>query len=472
MMRKAKIICTLGPASNSDAMLDTLIEAGMDIARLNFSHGTKELHEETLHRVRNAAERKGKPVAVLQDLQGPKIRTGIMPDGGVELSDGAEFIITADDVPLGDARRVGTTYPDLIGEVHAGQTILLDDGYLSLEILAVSGNDIRTRVLKGGRLKSNKGIIVPGAVISAPSLSDKDREDLAFGLNAGVDAVALSFVRSERDVMELQAAMRWLGRRVPAIAKIERWEGVSDIEDIIRESDGIMVARGDLGLEMPAEEVPVLQKDIIRRCNMHGKFVITATQMLESMIEHPRPTRAEASDVANAIADGSDCVMLSGETSVGRYPLEAVRYMDRIIRAIERDAERPVRNYAQPEDIERNIADAIGRASCVLAEQIHAAAIVTLTTSGGTAEVIAKYRPRMPILALTDNDATLRRLSFVWGVHPVRIPGLAELQYDMLALDAFVLRSGFARSGELVVYSAGTPLQKRPTTNMLEVRKL
>ena len=471
--RRAKIICTIGPASGDLAMLHRLVEAGMDIARLNFSHGSHEVHAETIRRIRQVEEESGRPIAILQDLQGPKIRTGAMPEGGVELRDGEAFVITTDDVGTGDGRRVSTGYAALPGDVRTGQTILLDDGYIALRIEEVRGAEVHTRVEKGGVLKSNKGIIVPGAAISAPPLSEKDIEDLRFGLEAGVDAVALSFVRSERDIIELRTTMRLFGRTVPVIAKIERYEGYSDIEDIIAEADGIMVARGDLGVEMPAEQVPVLQKHIIRRCNHYGKPVITATQMLESMIEHPRPTRAEASDVANAVLDGSDCVMLSGETSVGAYPVEAVTYMDRIVRTIEADGVKaPAGSFDVPEDTELNVADAIGRASRVIAEQIKAAAIVSLTTSGGTARVIAKYRPAVPILALTDDAGTVRQLAFTWGVTPVRIPPLAETGYELAALRAHVLGSGIVRSGEMVVYSAGSPLQKRGPTNMLEVHSL
>ncbi|MDT8323173.1 MAG: pyruvate kinase [Bacteroidota bacterium] len=473
MQRRAKIICTIGPASRDTGTLRTLIDAGMDIARLNFSHGSHEEHAETIRRIRDAAEDRQRPIAILQDLQGPKIRTGSVPEDGVELRDGARFTITTAEVETGSAERVHTSYTPLPGDVREGQTILLDDGYLSLEIEEIDGRDIHTRVLKGGTLHSNKGIIVPGASISAPPLSTKDVEDLRFGLEAGVDAVALSFVRSERDIIELRSTMKVFGRCVPIIAKIERYEGISDIEDIINESDGIMVARGDLGVEMPAEEVPVLQKHIIQRCNFYGKPVITATQMLESMIQHPRPTRAEASDVANAVLDGTDCVMLSAETSIGAYPTEAVSYMDRIVRAIEKEQLQSLQVPREiPEDMQNNVSDAIGRASCVIAAQIRAAAIVTLTTSGGTARVIAKYRPGTPILALTDDAETCRQLSFSWGVIPVLIPPLSEIDYQLAALRSHVLASQLAARGDYVVYSAGSPLQKRGSTNMLEVHRL
>jgi pyruvate kinase len=472
MRRNVKIICTLGPATRSADRIEALLDAGMDVARLNFSHGSHDEHAGMIQTAREVSERRGKALTILQDLQGPKIRTGHMPDGGVRLQADERFVIRMDYGGVGDASMTGTTYPELARDVRKGQRMLLDDGYLTLEIIDVNDEEILTRVVKGGVLKSNKGIIVPNAEISAPPLSRKDLEDLEFGLKAGVDAVALSFVRSERDVIELQSSMKYLGRVVPAIAKIERWEGYADLEDIIREADGIMVARGDLGLEMPAEQVPVIQKHIISRCNYFGKPVITATQMLESMIEQPRPTRAEASDVANAVLDGTDCVMLSGETSIGAWPVDAVEYMDRIIRAIESSQSRADRRYNIPEDEKQNVADAVGRAACVIAEQIDAGAIVTLTSSGGTARIVAKYRPQTPIIALSDSPDTLRALAFTWGVRGVRIPPLSDVAYDIGALTAFVASTGLVEEGRLAVFSSGSPLHKRSTTNMLEVRKV
>lgn len=477
--RRAKIICTIGPASRDRETLRELMKAGMDIARLNFSHGSHEEHAETIHRIREIAKAEHKPIAILQDLQGPKIRIGTVADAGVELQDGATFVITTEDIGQGDAERVSTSYSELPDDVRVGQTILLDDGYIELRIEEVRSTELRTRVVKGGRLHNNKGLIVPGANISAPPLSQKDIDDLRFGLDAGVDAVALSFVRSERDVLELKTTMKLFGRCVPIIAKIERYEGYSDIEDIIEESDGIMVARGDLGVEMPAEQVPVLQKHIIQRCNFFGKPVITATQMLESMIKQPRPTRAEASDVANAVLDGSDCVMLSAETSVGSYPVEAVKYMDRVVRAIEEGRLSGVehapdlrRTWNVPEDTGLNVADAIGRASCVIAGQIKAGAIISLTRSGGTARVIAKYRPQTPIIALTDNEEVMRRLAFTWGVTPLLTPPFIDVQEHLDELREHILGSGLVEKGRLVVYSGGSPLQKNVSTNMLEVHSL
>lgn len=471
MMRRTKIICTLGPATVEPAMIERLIDAGMNVARLNYSHGTRALHAASIRMVREAARAKGKPVAILQDLQGPKIRVGVFAGGEALLEEGAAFIITADPVE-GNARRASTTFANLPADVAPGGMLLLDDGYIILRVEAVRGADIETRVVKGGVLKDHKGIVAPGIRLSASAVSGKDLADLESGLAEGVDLVALSFVQSEQDVIALRAAMRRFGRIAPIVAKIERCEGITDIEDIIREADAVMVARGDLGLEMDAEEVPVLQKKIIARCNYHGKPVITATQMLESMIEHPRPTRAEASDVANAVIDGSDAVMLSGETSVGRYPAEAVGYLHRIILKTEAEEFRAERAAEIPADPLENIADAIGRACCVLAGQIGAAAIVPLTTSGGTARVIAKHRPRTPIVALTDNEATLRQLALVWGVTPLLVPGIPEGDATLESLKGFLRDRGLARAGEAVVFTAGIPLRIRTSTNMLQVGRV
>ncbi len=471
-MRRTKIVCTIGPATASLEMLVKLMNAGMDVARLNFSHGSHEVHRQTVDNIREASMITGKTVAILQDLQGPKIRTGKVENGAVFLEENAPFIITSDELEYGNAQRVGTGYKELPHEVKPGCEILLDDGYLSLKVVRVEGNDIHTTVVKGGMLKDRKGIITPGCALSAPAMSEKDIEDLKFGLDLGIDAVALSFVKSERDILELKTTMKLLGRSVPIIAKIERYEGIEDIEDIIEESNGIMVARGDLGLEMPAEEVPGLQKFIISRCNYYGKPVITATQMLESMIENPRPTRAEASDVANAVIDGSDCVMLSAETSVGKYPLDAVNYMDRIIVNAEKYKSDARLEYDIPKDDKWNVADAIGRACRLIAEQIHASIIVTLTTSGGTAKIIAKYRPGIPILALADNDETVRQLSFVWGVTAVRFDPMPETEERIQKIRETVLGSGLAKEGEFAILTAGMPFKRRLSTNMLRVVQL
>ena len=465
-IRKSKIICTIGPAADNVENLTRLIESGMNAARLNFSHGTHEYHLQTIQNVRAAASATGKPVAIIQDLQGPKIRTGNVKDGGVELFDGARFIITMDDMPEGDSWRVSTSYKNLVHEVKTGNTILLDDGYLILYVEKVEKNDIITKVVKGGILKNHKGIIVPGASSSAPSLSEKDIDDLKLGLSAGVDAVALSFVRSDRDVLELKTAMKIFGRTVPIVSKIERPEGYKNIEGIIIESDAIMVARGDLGLEMPPEQVPIIQREIIERCNFHGKPVVIATQMLESMIQNPRPTRAEASDIANAVMDGADCVMLSGETSVGKYPFDAVGYMDRIIRVCE-EKYPPKLN---PRDELHTSWDAIGKASCVIAEQINAAAIIPLTSSGYTAKNVAKYRPNIPIIVLTDNDHIQRRMaSFVWGTAAYLVDFNFTTHDVFDKLSQFIKNNNLANSGDFIVFVSGSSVSKILPEYMIKV---
>lgn len=467
--RRTKIICTIGPSTDSVESLIKLINTGMDAARLNFSHGTHEHHAQTIKIIRAASESTGKAVAILQDLQGPKIRTGKVENGSVQLNDDELFTITVDDLEFGNSDRVGTTYKNLINEVKPGNTILLDDGYIILNVEKITKNDIITRVNKGGTLKDNKGIIAPGVSSKAPSLSEKDIDDLKFGLNAGVDAVGLSFVRSEADVIELKAAMKIFGRVVPVISKIERYEGYEDIEDIIKESDAIMVARGDLGLELPAETVPVLQKEIIKKCNYYGKPVIIATQMLESMIENPRPTRAEASDVANAVLDGTDCVMLSGETSTGKYPFEAVDYMNRIIRVIEEKYDGGNKIGSLPQEL-NDVGDALGKASCVIAEQIKAAAIVPLTSSGFTAKNIAKYRPKIPIVALTDIAHTQRRLnSFIWGIQARLVPVDISAEDVFNKLREYLLNIDYIKPGDYIVFVAGLSAGSIMPDNMLKV---
>ncbi len=471
--RKTKVICTIGPATQGVDELSKLIDAGMDAARLNFSHGTHEEHSRTIKEIREASEKTNKPVAILQDLQGPKIRTGEVENGAVLLEDGAEFVITNEPLEKGDAQKVCTDYKNLTKELSPGNTVLLDDGYIILKVKRIKGGDIITEVEKGGTLNDNKGIIAPGVPSSAPTLSEKDIEDLKFGLEAGVDAVALSFVRSDRDVFELKTAMKIFGRALPIISKIERVEAIKNIESIIAESESIMVARGDLGLEMPAEEVPIEQKKIIKKCNFHGKPVIIATQMLESMTKNPRPTRAEASDVANAVFDGCDCVMLSSETSIGDYPFDAVKYMDRIIRVVEENYSRKSENLEIPQELEHNISDAFGKASCVIAEQINASAIVAYTNSGHTPKNISKYRPTKPIVVLTDDPHIQRRMeSFVWGVKALRVPPDFSRENIFQSFGDIVRDLNFIGSGDHVVFVAGLSAKKIMPENVIKVHKV
>lgn len=468
LARKTKIICTIGPSSFETENLTQLIINGMDAARLNFSHGSHQLHQKYIENIRLASKLTGKEIAIIQDLQGPKIRIGKVADGTVLLSEGQKFIITIDEILIGTSEIVSTSYKNLVNEIKTGNTILLDDGYIILNVNKVTKNNIETTVVKGGYLKDNKGIIAPGVSSSAPSMNEKDIEDLKFGLEMGVDAVALSFVRSERDVIELKTIMKLFRKIVPIIAKIERYEGVEDIRDIIMESDAIMVARGDLGLEMPPEQVPVLQKDIIKQCNYHGKPVIIATQMLESMIENPRPTRAEASDVANAVIDGADCVMLSGETSIGKYPIEAVTYMLKIILATESRYHKVIEEHQNT----NFISDALGKASCVISDQINSKAIVALTGSGYTPLNIAKYRPKEPIIVLTDDLGVQRIMnSLVWGCNAFLIPEHFP-ESDINKLVEFLKQIGNFGPDDLLVLVAGLSASRFLYENVIKVIKI
>lgn len=427
---RTKIIATIGPATSSIETIAKLIEKGVDVARLNFSHNTLEEHRILIQNIRRASQKTGREIAILQDLQGPKIRIKNFENASVVLHDNSEFIITTSDIPYGDENIVATNHTTLPEEVKIGSTILLDDGYIILKVTKVENGNIYTKVVKGGRLSDNKGIVVPGAKSSAPSVSDKDLSDLKFGLEHGVDLVALSFVRSERDIIEVRTAMKLYSRIVPIIAKIERLEAVERINEIIAEADGIMVARGDLGLETEPERVPLIQKNIVQKCRYFGKPTIIATQMLESMINNPRPTRAEASDVANAVLDEADCLMLSAETSIGKYPIESVDYMSKIIKEVEKGSH--LRSISKMDKVftPNETWDAIARASCILAEQIKAKGIIALTKRGFTALNIAKYRPNLPIIALTESSEVVRWLSFVWGVEAFVSPEFTDNNSD------------------------------------------
>nr|HPH70057.1 pyruvate kinase [Kofleriaceae bacterium] len=417
-MARAKIVCTLGPSSNTPERIGALIDAGMNVARLNFSHGSHEDHAKMLGIVRSEAERRGVAVAVLLDLQGPKIRTSRFATGSAELVPGATFTITTDQSVIGDVNRVSTTYTDLPKDVKPGDAILLDDGYLSLVVLNVTATEVTTRVVAGGTLKNNKGINLPGVDVTAPALSDKDRADIGFALRYGVDYVALSFVRRAEDVIEAKRLLTVDGVSIPVISKIEKPQALERLASIIDASDGTMVARGDLGVEMGPEKVPVWQKRIIEETNKRGKIVITATQMLESMISHPRPTRAEASDVANAVLDGTDALMLSGETASGQYPVEAVMTMARIIREVEQSAY--YHQNQEPPTLELAVsANAIAHAAVTAARAMKIRVIASSTQSGGVSRLLSEYRPQAEIVSLTSNEVAFRRLALVWGVTPV-----------------------------------------------------
>jgi pyruvate kinase len=458
MRRRTKIVCTLGPASDSLERIEALIDAGMDCARLNFSHGTHDGHREVAGRVREAARNRGRPVAILGDLCGPKMRVGKFPDGSVELENGQRFVLTTRDVP-GTAEVVSHSYEPLPRDVVEGNVILLDDGLLALRVIECTDTDVITEVEVGGTLSDRKGMNVPGANLSTPALTSKDKEDLEFAVNdLGVDYLALSFVRTPGDVEQAQS----LSRGTPVIAKLEKPEAIQNLEAICEQADGAMVARGDLGVEIGSEKVPLVQKRIIREVNSRGKLVITATQMLDSMIRNPRPTRAEAADVANAILDGSDAVMLSGETAAGKYPLEAVRMMDAICRNVEAsflaaDVPGEIKN---PDLLQRHqwaFVDAAARASAQMSWSLPMAAIVTFTRDGRTARLLSEYRPRAMIVAITARREVANRLALEWGVIPrVEVP--PDTLEEALRLGAgLVLREKICSRGDAFALVMGWP---------------
>jgi len=470
-MPRAKIVCTLGPASASPERIGELIDAGMSVARLNFSHGSHEDHAKMLHVVRTEAERRGKAIAALLDLQGPKIRVGKMAGGAVELRAGAEITITTDPDVLGDEKRVSTTYTMLPRDVKPGDQILLDDGYLDLAVTAVQGNNVRCVVVAGGILKNNKGINLPGVDVSAPALSDKDRHDIGFALRYGVDYVALSFVRRPEDVLEAKRLLTMDGVAIPVIAKIEKPQALDRLGDIIDVSDGVMVARGDLGVEMGPEKVPLWQKRIIEEANKRSKIVITATQMLESMITQPRPTRAEASDVANAVLDATDALMLSGETASGAYPVETVRTMARIIEEIER-SEYYRANTVVP-DIQLAVsANAIAHAAVTAAKAMKLRTIVAVSDSGGAARLVSEYRPEANIICLTTNEVSFRRLALVWGVTPVLVGPSATTEELLDRVEAVLIEKNLARPNENVLITMAVPIGSGMQTNVLKIHEI
>jgi pyruvate kinase len=468
-MRRTKIVATIGPASREPAVLERLIRAGVDMVRLNFSHGSHQDHLDVIRGVRAIAGRLERSVALLQDLSGPKIRTGKVKDGGVLLADGARVRITTDETIVGSAERISTSYDPLPGDVSPGDRILLDDGNLELRVLASRGDEVECEVVHGGLLSSNKGMNLPGVRLSTPALTEKDRRDLAFGLAQGVDYVALSFVRQAADVEQAKELVRSLGGNAPVIAKIEKREAVDDLAQILEACDGVMVARGDLGVELSTEEVPTLQKRLIELANGAGRVVITATQMLESMIEHPRPTRAEASDVANAILDGTDGIMLSAETASGRYPLEAVETMDRIARYTERhDLARPPARVSAGGSL---VARSLARVASTVAEELNCRLIVAFTESGATARLLSAYRPRAPIAAVTYNESTFRRLALWWGVLPVRSEFAATTDEMILRGEALLKSRGMIASGDTILMLAGQS-HTAGATNMLRVHTI
>jgi len=471
MTRRTKIVCTIGPASWSPEVLERLIRAGMNVARLNFSHGTHSEHGEVITAIRRIAAQLDQPIAILQDLAGPKIRIGEIEAGSMTLESGSVFTLTARPV-LGNEREVSITYPDLPKDVQPGDTLLLSDGALELEVLEATGQDIKCRVIIGGPLSSHKGINLPTRSIKAPSLTEKDRDDLTFGIEQEVDYVALSFVRSAADVLEAKRFMQERGSAIPVIAKVEKHEALNNIDEIIQVVDGVMVARGDLGVETPLERVPLVQKMLIEKSNRAGKPVITATQMLRSMVDNPRPTRAEVTDVANAILDGTDAVMLSEESAIGKYPEEAVKMMARI--AEDAESGFPFDAWGQRFEAksEKALPEAVSQAACKLAENINAAAIITFTQSGSTAQLVAKYRPRRPILAPTPLERTYRRLALIWGVVPILSEAMKNTDEMIDKAFAATLKSRLVERGQKVVITAGAPVGVPGTTNLIKAEVL
>ena len=467
-MRRAKIVCTLGPATSTPERIRELVEAGMDVARLNLSHGGYEDHEKVYRMVREAADATGRSVAVMVDLQGPKIRLGRFADGPVDLAAGQEITITTRDVP-GDAEVVSTTYGGLPGDVSPGDPILIDDGRVKLEVVAVEGTDVRCRAVMAGRLSNNKGINLPGVAVSVPAMSDKDKADLRWALGLTVDVVALSFVRNGADVEEVHAIMDEVGVRRPVVAKIEKPQAVDNFEEIVQAFDAFMVARGDLGVECPLEDVPFIQKHLVETARRNAKPVIVATQMLESMISAPRPTRAEASDVANAVLDGADAVMLSGETSVGEYPIETVRTMARIIESTE---DHGLARMAGIDWQPHTTGGIIAKAAAEVAERVEARYLVAFTQSGDSARRLSRYRSQVPVLAFSPVPLVRSWMSMAWGVETFIGEPVEHTDEMVRQVDEALLKIGRVKEGDLVVIIAGSPPGIPGSTNALRVHRM
>ncbi len=467
-MRRAKIVSTLGPAVNSQEAIRALIDAGLDVARINRSHGSHAEHEQQIKWVHQAAEESGRAIAVLVDLQGPKIRTGRFSGGPVHLAVGAEFTITTDEVD-GDATRVGTTFKGLPGDVRPGDTLLIDDGKISLRAVEVTATEVRCEVLEGGMISNNKGINLPGVAVSVPALSEKDEDDLRWALRVGADWIALSFVRDARDIDRLHEIMDEEGIRRPIIAKVEKPQAVANLEEIVRTFDGIMVARGDLGVEMPLEEVPLVQKRAVDLARRDAKPVIVATQVLESMIENSRPTRAEASDCANAVLDGADAIMLSGETSVGSWPVLAVRTMARII---ENTEDHGLSRIPALGTRPSTTGGAVTWAAAEIGSLLHAKFLVTFTTSGDTARRMSRVRPELPMLAFSQRGVTRRRLALTWGINTLMLPEMDDTSAMIAEVDRQLTERGWAAAGDTLVVVAGAPHGVEGSTNALQIHEV
>jgi pyruvate kinase len=468
-MRKTKIVCTIGPSSESLPMIHQLIKAGMNVARLNFSHGDFEEHGNRIKIIKQARTELNCHVAILLDTKGPEIRTGKLAAESAELVQDEHIVLTTDEIE-GDAKRLSVTYKNLPNDVHIGSTILIDDGLIGLSVVDIQGTEIKCRIVNGGTIKSKKGVNVPGVKITLPGITEKDTNDILFGIEQGIDFIAASFVRKASDVLEIRALLeRNNATHIQIISKIENQEGVDNLDEILEVSDGLMVARGDLGVEIPAEEVPLAQKEMILKANRAGKPVITATQMLDSMQRNPRPTRAEASDVANAIFDGTDAIMLSGETAAGKYPIESVETMARIALKAESALEHREIFVKQSLAQQTGITEAISQAVANAALDLNAKAILTSTESGYTARMVSKYRPKSPIIACTPHEQVLRRLCLTWGVIPIygEKAQTTDALFDVVVDSA--VNEGLVGLGDTVIITAGVPVGRSGATNLMKV---
>lgn len=467
-MRKTKIICTIGPACESVEKLKEIMNAGMNVARFNFSHGTHEEQLKKFENVGRARREVGLSIATMMDTKGPEIRLRDFENGRVELTAGQKFVLTTEEV-LGTAERATITYKNLKNDIGVGTTILIDDGLIEMIVEKISGEDIECKVINGGFVSNHKGVNVPGAVLSMPYISEVDREDILFGIETGFDFLAASFARCKEDILQVREILDAHNSKMKIIAKIENMQGIKNLEEILSVSDGIMVARGDMGVEIPMEDVPVLQKKMIKKAVLQGKHVITATQMLESMIKNPRPTRAEATDIANAIYDGTTAIMLSGESAAGLYPVEAVKTMAKIAERAEEDIDYRARMIRKGLEEKPDVTTSISHATCTTATELNAAAIITVTMSGFTAGMIARYKPDCPVLGCTVDSCVCRQLNLLWGVYPVLIKKeeTAEALFQEAVFEC--KRAGYIKSGDIVVLTAGVPLGISGKTNMIRV---
>ncbi|MEX1002577.1 MAG: pyruvate kinase [Crocinitomicaceae bacterium] len=467
-MKKTKIVATLGPASSSKATLTEMIRQGLNVCRMNFSHGSYEDHSSVIHLVREINEELGTHVAILADLQGPKIRIGEVENNGVLLEDGSKLVITTEKC-IGTAKRVYLSYQTFPKDVSVGDLLLVDDGKLQMEVMAIHGDEVETKVIHGGILSSNKGVNLPNTRISLPSLTEKDKEDLDFALKHNVDWIGLSFVRSANDIKELKAIISSKNKHAKVVAKIEKPEAVWDIEEIIQATDAVMVARGDLGVEIPMEKVPTVQKRIIKLCRLHAKPSIVATQMMESMIKNFRPTRAEVNDVANAVMDGADAVMLSGETSIGDHPIEVIKAMCMIVNEVETSSDIYHKIEVPEKNQERFITDSICFNAARLAQRVDAAGIITMTFSGYTAYKVSSQRPKANTFVFTENRQILSQLNLLWGVEGFFYDKMVSTDATIQDCKNILADKGFLKKGELVVNIASTPIEEKGQSNMLKL---